>query len=963
MKIKTLLYACALPLITWHMNAQSPVTVYSGTSHPTEQGWVEQKLNATVNDLAAPTAATVADGVLKLTSTNAANQFSQLGWYKTNLDLDLSTGFAIEIKAKVISADKTGAFNIQGYDKSGKGFRVGILTDGITEQTNPFAATNILATGLVNDDGFHTYRISFTTLGVAVVFRNGVLLGTFPLTTFQYDNIIENGGFEDEGFPDFISNGSLTRVTDPKLKRYGNYALEMNSNGLVTNDWLNIEGARTREIAVKPDTEYEMSITRRRTASEPWSWRDMGAFYDFNKGCLGLKGENVDGRNEAGRPMFASVNDRHWQVHNQSFTTPSTAKTIRFEFPTWIRDNDKKSVTSSFDNFTLREKPVQRVLPNLTPASFILGPTFHEGYVNLIANGGFEDHTINNDGTPYEWALASNGGENDNTPTNFNPMWNGEVRIQNQHKPDDFNVGDEFYARSGTSSLRFSTLNMDGQGKNRNFNFTVELEANKTYRFSFWHRNPRWNDFGWLLVRVGEANPIWGHRTGSRANKWIPVDMVFTTTDVNKTLHLYTISDAHGDWWNQYIDDMVLYEIPENTPLDPQIEGKTNLIANGDFEDVTMNNDGTSYEWALATDYESNNDNFPMAYNEMWGTWVRIQDKEKRGNDYWGDQDDTGYDWARSGSKSLRFTFQDNWDQARDFEGLSGDVQPDAFQLNMNFKKELEPNKTYTFVFWIKTSCWDDRGWIHVANGDVKVLSHELTNRFMNWSRQSVTFSTTSSNHTLRMFTEFRGWMNIYLDDLFLFEEEVYVPAEFDGQSYLAFGKSTGTSSTDVEIEYIKLDNTGAYINTVVFVSNGGTEVATQVVNGVLPQPQHPVKEGYVFGGWYTDMMLTSAYNFNSTVTQDMILYAKWNDISTGSILPELSNEVFHCYPNPIVDGRLTISNIQSAASRIEIYNIVGAHAGSFDVKGTTTAIDLSHFAAGTYIVKIDGVAVKIMKQ
>lgn len=962
MKVKTLLLTCAVSLFAGYSYAQSPVTVYSGESAPTEQGWNEIKLDATINDLAAPTTVTASNGVLKLTSTNAENQFSQLKWAKTDLDFNLSTGFVIEIKAKVIAADKTGAFNIQGYDKSGKGFRIGILTNAVTEQTNPFAATKTLASGLTNTDDFHIYRIAFSPLGVAAVYRDGALLGTFPLSTFQFDNIVENGGFEDEEYPDFFTNSVMSRVTDPKLKRYGNYALEMFSDGKVTNDWVDIEGARTREFPIKPNTEYEVSITRRRTSSEPWSWRDMGAFYDFNKGSLGLKGFKEDARNEADRPFFASVNDRQWQAHNQSFTTLAHAKTVRFEFPTWLRDADKKTVRSSFDNFTFREKPTLKVLPNMPAAPFKLDPTFHEGYVNLIHNGSFEDPAINNDGTPYEWALASAGGDNDNVPVKVNPMWNGNVRIQDKNKPDDFNSGDEPYYRSGTSSLRFSTINMDGQGKARNFDFTMELEANKTYRFSFWHRNPKWNDFGWLLVRLGEGNPIWGHRTGDRANKWIPVDLVFKTTETNKTLHLYTISEAHGDWWNQYLDDFVLYEIPETTPLDPQIAGKTNLIANGDFEDVTINNDGSAYNWALASEYENNDHNFPMAYNPVWNTWLRIQDKEKRGGDYWGDRDDSGIDYAHSGTKSLRFTFLDNFGEAAEFEGLTGDTLPEAYRLNMNFRKELEPNKTYTFVFWVKTSVWNDRGWIHVANGDVKLMSHELNNRFMNWSRQSVTFSTTADNHTLRLFTEFGGWMNFYLDDLFLYEEETYVPAEYTGQTYLAFGKSTGASSTDVEVEYIKVDATGSYIHTAVFNSNGGSEVATQVVGEKVTVPANPTKDGFKFGGWYTDMALTNDYDFNSTVTTDLILYAKWDDISVSTVNPEKESG-FRCYPNPIVDGKLIVDNIKSAGSRIELYNIVGALSGVYEVKGSTTEIDMSAFASGTYIVKINGEAVRIMKK
>ena len=1016
MKIKTLLLTCAVPLFTWQGFAQSPVTVYTGDSVPTLQGWNELKLDATVNDLAAPTTLTAGDGVLKLTSTNAANQFSQLAWNKTGLDFNLSTGFTLEVKAKVTIADKTGAFNIQGYDKTGKGFRIGILSNAVTEQTNPFDATKTIASGLVNNDGFHIYRFAFSPLGVAAVYRDGALLGTFPLSTFQFDNIIENGGFEDADYPDFMTNGIMSRVTDPKLKRYGNYALEMNSNGLIT-DYINNEGAHTREIAVKPNTEYDISITRRRTANEPWAWRDMGAFYDFNKGSIGLKGINEDGRDEARRPMFASVNDRVWQAHNQSITTPADAKTLRFEFPAWLRDGNKKNVTSSFDNFTLREKPTYTIGATPNPANGFPVVVLHEGYVNLIQNGGFEDHAINNDGTEYIWALSNEADVNNNEPVANNPLWNGNVRIQRNDKPDD-QLGGQ-WAHSGTSSVRFSTL---GNG-NSNFDFTKELEAGKTYRFNFWHRNPHWNDYGWIRVKIGEQN-IWGHELGGRNNVWANCDLVFTATEANKTLHLYTTSDTHGGWMNIFFDDFVLYEMTETTLVDTQIEGKTNLIANGDFENVNLGNDGQPYTWALASEFSGNDDNYPVNFSEMWGSHVRLQDKQKVG--------DTGLIWAHSGNKALRFSYLDDYGKAQAFEGLSNDVLPNAYRININFKKELEPNKTYTFVFWLKTSNYGDKGRIALANGDKLLWEEELSTKYINWTRQSITFSTTANNHTLNLYTKFGGWFNFYLDDLFLFEEDVYVPAPAsEGQTYLAFGKSTGTSSADVEVEYIKVDNTGSFIRTAVFNSNGGSAVASQVVDGTVAVPVAPVKEGYAFAGWYSNILLTNTYDFNTTVTNDLILYAKWNQVYTitfnldggtgiadstytvasdavvlpvptkpehnflgwydnseltGSAITEIpqgstGNMVFWAkwqlatgfndikngslslYPNPVTDGLLTIDNIRTVNSKIEIYSILGTLAGVYDIKGSKTEIDISVLPAGTYVVKIDSKVARIMKK
>ncbi len=67
---------------------------------------------------------------------------------------------------------------------------------------------------------------------------------------------------------------------------------------------------------------------------------------------------------------------------------------------------------------------------------------------------------------------------------------------------------------------------------------------------------------------------------------------------------------------------------------------------------------------------------------------------------------------------------------------------------------------------------------------------------------------------------------------------------------------------------------------TVTFNSNGGSAVASQIVNydslATLPTPA-PAKTGYGFSGWYSDSLLTTAYNFSTPVTTSITLYAKWS--------------------------------------------------------------------------------------
>jgi uncharacterized protein (TIGR02145 family)/uncharacterized repeat protein (TIGR02543 family) len=66
---------------------------------------------------------------------------------------------------------------------------------------------------------------------------------------------------------------------------------------------------------------------------------------------------------------------------------------------------------------------------------------------------------------------------------------------------------------------------------------------------------------------------------------------------------------------------------------------------------------------------------------------------------------------------------------------------------------------------------------------------------------------------------------------------------------------------------------------TVSFNSEGGSSVGTQTVayntTATLPTPT-PTKTGYAFLGWYSDSLLTTAFNFSTPIMATITLYAKW---------------------------------------------------------------------------------------
>ncbi|WP_339307120.1 S-layer homology domain-containing protein [Paenibacillus sp. FSL R5-0519] len=89
------------------------------------------------------------------------------------------------------------------------------------------------------------------------------------------------------------------------------------------------------------------------------------------------------------------------------------------------------------------------------------------------------------------------------------------------------------------------------------------------------------------------------------------------------------------------------------------------------------------------------------------------------------------------------------------------------------------------------------------------------------------------------------------------------------------------------------------YVN-ISFESNGGTEIDNQKVdyNSSAVNPDAPEKAGYTFSGWYQDSQLLQPFDFNTNLTQNITLYAKWMSstatlstltVSSGQLTPDFS--------------------------------------------------------------------------
>ena len=102
-----------------------------------------------------------------------------------------------------------------------------------------------------------------------------------------------------------------------------------------------------------------------------------------------------------------------------------------------------------------------------------------------------------------------------------------------------------------------------------------------------------------------------------------------------------------------------------------------------------------------------------------------------------------------------------------------------------------------------------------------------------------------------------------------------------------------------------KLDNVVLYENdtspvltqTVTFHSNGGSEVKPITVpyGTAATEPTDPTNGNKVFGGWYVDAALTTAWDFQDPVTKDLTLYAKWTEAGHTHVLTHVEAKDATC--------------------------------------------------------------------
>lgn len=99
---------------------------------------------------------------------------------------------------------------------------------------------------------------------------------------------------------------------------------------------------------------------------------------------------------------------------------------------------------------------------------------------------------------------------------------------------------------------------------------------------------------------------------------------------------------------------------------------------------------------------------------------------------------------------------------------------------------------------------------------------------------------------------------------------------------------------------------------TVTFDTNGGSEVESQQVayGGSATEPT-TIKEGYAFAGWYLNGEL---YDFTASVTENIVLTAKWNEVVTPDDQPAGVDQIQVAPSTPVIED----SSVPGAEEVIE---------------------------------------------
>jgi len=197
----------------------------------------------------------------------------------------------------------------------------------------------------------------------------------------------------------------------------------------------------------------------------------------------------------------------------------------------------------------------------------------------------------------------------------------------------------------------------------------------------------------------------------------------------------------------------------------------------------------------------------------------------------------------------------------------------------------LDPLSVYKIGFWMKV----DRTW----SASMRIAAFDTTDAMDVVSNQQIVAITEVETED-----DYGKW--IY------YEGELTTGSEICTAGIMISGGFLTASIDDITVRKMKK-------MVVSFDSLGGTPVGSLETfeNQYVVAPIEPEKDGYYFGGWYTEKDLKNLFDFNNTpITKNITLYAKWIKIMYKDVTTYETEEITKPIPpqNPELDDQLKLS-------------------------------------------------------
>lgn len=144
---------------------------------------------------------------------------------------------------------------------------------------------------------------------------------------------------------------------------------------------------------------------------------------------------------------------------------------------------------------------------------------------------------------------------------------------------------------------------------------------------------------------------------------------------------------------------------------------------------------------------------------------------------------------------------------------------------------------------------------------------------------------------------------------------------------------------------------------TVRFDTNGGSDVKSVkvAVEEKVSKPSEPTRDGYLFAGWYADPELNTEWDFDTKITKDITLYAKWEEDPNVEwrIVERLNETAATIKATFNADGKVVLSwNLNENATGYEISAQLSEHTVNIDIDSKDTTSLVTSLIAPTYSIR-----------